>query len=187
MSGLSLNSQDSSGFKIGLYFGVLILLVLLSYVCFRQFSQLQQLKSVYLSQINQLAELKQVLTGFARVQAQHQQNQEKINQLAGLIAHSQQTTQAAIALSSQLVESGMQIKLFQPGLSQIPNPFFNFQVLGSYQQLIEFLRINSSRWPLRSVQELNIVPEANTSGRLFVSGVIKMCGADEKNLSETAC
>lgn len=187
MTLLSFNGLISQRFRGLLYLCVLMLVVLAAYFSFRQFSYLQQLKSFHFAQIAQLRELKQTLDNSPDFKAQHQQDQEKINQFSGLIAHSDQTTQAAIVLSNQLVQSGLQIKLFQPGASQLQAQFIHFQVLGSYRQLIDFLRTNSNRWPLNVVQEFNIVPEASTSSRLLISGVFKICGEVDKALSETAC
>ena len=103
------------------------------------------------------------------------------------MAEPDQTTKVAMILSNQLIQSGLQIKLFQPRLAQSPVQLINFQLSGSYRQLINFLQANSSSWPINVIDELSIVPESNASTRLLISGVSRVCWIVDKASPATTC
>ena len=187
MKWLSLNALDSRRFRGLLYLCLIMVSLVLGYLLFMQISRLQQLKNAHQVQIVQLTELKQALSDLPNSQNQQQQNQIKLDQILSLFAVHDQAIKVAVSLSNQLVESGLQIRLFQPTTSQSKNQSINFQVFGSYQQLINFLQANSVRWPLSVVEEINIIPEASASSRLLISGVIKICELVDQSLLASAC
>ena len=187
MSWLIVNERDSRQAKTLQYLSLILVLFGIGYFFFRQFSQLQQLQNSYQAQIAQLHELRQVLADFPGFQNQQQRDQIKVDQIVSLLATQNQATQVAMSLSNQLVESGLQIKIFQPKTNQPKTELINFQAYGSYRQLINFFQANVGHWPLNIIEELNIVPETVTSSRLLVSGVFKICGFVDQSAADTSC
>ena len=187
MNVLWLKTQGFQYFKTPLSWSVLLVLIIAGYFFFGQFSQLQQLKSIHLAQIDRLRELKQDLAKYPDIEIQQQQDLAKLNQIVALMAEPDQTTKVAMILSNQLIQSGLQIKLFQPRLAQSPVQLINFQLSGSYRQLINFLQANSASWPINVIDELSIVPESNASTRLLISGVSRVCWIVDKASPATTC
>jgi len=183
----SLNTLLLQRLKSPLSWGILLVWLADGYFVSRQILQKQQLKNVYLEQIAQLRELKQAAISFPDFLNMQQQDLIQLNYLTGLFATSEQTTQAVITISNQLVQSGLQIKLFQPDQGQMQARLIHFQVSGTYLQLIEFLHANNRRWPLNSIVELNIVHETIGTMRLLVTGVLKICGGVDKSGLVAVC
>lgn len=140
----------------------------------------QEARDDYQAKLQQVEQLDLSLQLYGSAKNRQLGDIQRLSALEGLFVHGDQLLSAAMRLSNQLAQSGLQIRTFLPS-SEANNPFrVSFLAAGTFGQLMHFLQLNGGYWPLNYIDELTIVPENQLSKHLLVSGVLRICQLNDQ-------
>ena len=154
-------------------------LISIAYIVFVPCSELNRLNLELDTQMQKLRVVRQQLKVLPALLDKQQRENLLIEKYQQQLVEAEKLTGALLKVTEQAIDSGLQVKLFQPANQSLEDVykalFAHIQLVGNYQQLTQFMYAMARNWPLVVLEELTLAVDNNHKQKLMLTGLIRVC------------